>query len=548
MLLLTLFGGFSMARADGTEISIKSKKARALLAYLALSPRMSRSREEIMALLWSHRGEAQARASLRQELVRLRKDLNVEAAGALVITNETVALDPDRITIETASQGEELLAGFHLHDPAFEDWLRDERLRQEDKEISNIQLPELPLPDKPSVVVLPFVNMSGDAEQQYFSDGITENIITGLTRFRELFVIAVKSSAAVRDETPNLEQIGHRLGVAHIVEGSVRKAGNRVRVTAQLVEAANGHRVWAEHYDRDLDDIFAVQDEITNIIVATLAGRIEEAERQRAAQVPINDMAAFDYLLRGKQCLNRGAKDGVLEARRHFERARELDPEFSTTYANLARSYMLEYDSDWTEARPDALKQAYKHAEKAVALDQGNSTAWYALAWAQLFRNQHELANIAIERAIALNPNDYHNLCMKGWCLVLSGDLGESIACLKEALRVNPFAPVDCLVAMGIAEYTARHYEASIEHFGKITGWALLKHACLAACYAQLSRDRQAGAALAEALERARTELSTQPETETERLRTYLADMFRFQNPSSFEHLLDGLRKAGLED
>jgi TolB-like protein/Tfp pilus assembly protein PilF len=406
----------------------------------------------------------------------------------------------------------------------------------------------LPLPDKPSVAVLPFVNMSGDAEQEYFSDGITENIITGLTRFRELFVIAVKSSLAARDGTADVQQIGHRLGVTHIVEGSVRKAGNRVRVTTQLVEAATGRRLWAEHYDRDLDDIFAVQDEITNVIVATLAGRIEEAGRQRAAQKPVEDMVTYDYLLRGRQCLNRGTKDAVLEARRYFERARELDSEFATAYANLAVSYMYEYESDWSDARLDALDHAYNLADRAVALDRADSTAWYVLGWAQLSRNQHELARIAIDRAVALNPNDYHILCIKGWCLVLSGDLAESIACMTEALRVNPFAPEDCLSALGIAEYVARHYEAAIEHFGKITGSALLKHACLAACYAQLGRDGEARAAIAEALELARTQLARQTGAEAESLRTYLAAMFHFQNPTSFEHLLDGLRKAGLEE
>ena len=406
----------------------------------------------------------------------------------------------------------------------------------------------LPLPDKPSVAVLPFVNMSGDAEQAYFADGITENIITGLTRFRELFVIAGKSSSAARDGAADVQQIGHWLGVAHIVEGSVRKAGNRVRVTAQLVESASGHRVWAEHYDRDLDDIFSVQDEITNIIIATLAGRIEEAGRQRAAQMPVKDMVSYDYLLRGRQCLNRGTKDAILEARRYFERARELDPDFAPAYANLALGYMYEYDSDWTNSRMEALDHAYEFAERAVALDRASSSAWYALAWAQLFRGQYDLAKVAIDRAIALNPNDYDNLCVKGWCLVLSGDLAESIACLNKALRANPFAPVDCLIAIGIAEYTARRYEEAIEDFGKITGWALLKHACLAACYAQLGRDGEARSAIAEALEQARNELTTQQGAEAESLRTYLADMFHFESPDRFEHLLDGLRKSGLPE
>ncbi len=426
------------------------------------------------------------------------------------------------------------------------------RVKPDDTDTQSVALgtvgKALPLPDKPSVAVLPFVNMSGDPEQEYFSDGISENIITGLTRFRELFVIAGKSSVIARDGTADVQEIGHRLGVAHIVEGSVRKAGNRVRVTVQLVDSANGHRVWAEHYDRDLDDIFAVQDEITDIIVATLAGRIEEAGRQRAAQKPVKDMVSYDYLLRGRQCMKRATKDGMLEARRYFERALELDPEFATAYANLALSFMYEYESDWTDTRLEALGHAYNLAEKAVALDRENSIAWLALAWAQMSRDQHDLANVAIDRAIALNPNDYDNLCIKGWCLALSGDPAECITCMNEAIRINPFAPVDCLIAMGIAEYTARHYEAGIETFGKITGAALLKYACLAACYAQLGRDGEARAASAEALELAKTELAAQSGAEAEGLRTYLAAMFHFQDPTSFEHLLDGLRKAGLPE
>jgi tetratricopeptide (TPR) repeat protein len=259
-------------------------------------------------------------------------------------------------------------------------------------------------------------------------------------------------------------------------------------------------------------------------------------------------MMTYDYLLRGRQCLKRGTKDGELEARRYFKHALELDPEYAATYASLALSHLHEYESDWTDARLEALDHAFNFAEKAVALDRADSTAWCALAWSQMSRNQHELAKTAIERAIALNPNDYDNLCIKGWCLALSGDPAECIDCMQKAIRVNPFAPVDCLIAMGIAEYTARHYEAAIETYGKITGSALLKHACLAACYAQLGRDGEARAAIAEALELAGTELTTQPGAEAESLRSYLAAMFHFQNPSSFEHLLDGLRKAGLPE
>ena len=664
-LRITLSGGFEVHSSSGEAIDLHGRKNQALLAYLALPPGESRSRDKLITLLWSDRGEQQARASLRQALVELRRAFDGLEPAPLVANRNAVSLDAGAIEVDVVTferaiaegtpdavgravelyQGD-LLDGFATIDPAFEEWLRIERTRlherareafsrlldhqatvgeteaaiatarklltldplqepvyrslmwlyagngdralairqyQACKDVLKAELglePDaeteklaadirtgavtagevdqpvtsgrpstveaLPLPDKPSVAVLPFTNISGQAEQEYFSDGITENIITGLTRFGELFVIAGKSSVAARDAAADVQQIGHRLGVAHIVEGSVRKAGNRVRVTAQLVDAANGHRVWAESYDRDLDDIFAVQDEITNIIVSTLAGRIEEAGRHRAIQKPVKDMVHYDYLLRGRHCLNHGTKDSVLEARRYFERALELDPEFATAYANLAVSYMQEYDSDWVESRLEAVNHANNLAQKAVALDHDNSTAWFALAWAQLWKNQHAQARIAIERAIALNRNDYHNLCIKGWCLALSGDLAESIACLNEAMRVNPFALDDCLIPMGIAEYTARNYEAAIEAFGKVTGWTRLKQACLAACYAQLGRDGEARAAVAEALELARTELATQPGAEAESLCKHLADIFRFQDPAEFEHLVDGLRKAGL--
>jgi TolB-like protein/Tfp pilus assembly protein PilF len=662
---MTLSGGFEARSGSGEAIELHGRKNQALLAYLAVAPGEPRSRDKLIALLWSDRGEQQARASLRQALVELRRALDGLEPAPLVADRDAISLDADAIEVDVATferaiaEGTpdavgravelyrgDLLDGFATIDPAFEEWLRDERTRLNERAreafsglldhqvsigeteaaiatarrllaLDPLQEPvhralmrlyagkgdralairqyqacgdvlkeelgldpdaeteqlaadirsgavaageadepatagepstveALPLPDRPSVAVLPFVNMSGDSEQAYFAEGITENIITGLTRFRELFVIAWHTSLVARDGAADVQQIGHRLGVAHIVEGSVRKAGNRVRVTAQLIDAASGHRVWAEHYDRDLDELFAVQDEIGNIIIATLAGRIDEAGRQRATQMPVKDMVSYDYVLRGRQCLNRGTKDGILEARRYFERALELDAQFATACASLAVSYIYEYESDWAEARPEARDHGYEFAQRAVALDHANSAAWHALAWVQLTRKQHELARIAIERAIALNPNDYHNLCTKGWCLALSGDLAESIACLNQAMRLNPFAPVDCILAMGIAEYRARHYEAAIEQFGRITGSELRKNACLAACYGQLGRDGEARAAVAEALELARTELPTRPGAEVESMRRYLAANFHFQDPAGFEHLVDGLHRAGL--
>jgi len=404
----------------------------------------------------------------------------------------------------------------------------------------------LALPEKPSVAVLPFENKSGDPDQDYFADGLTENIITGLTRFREILVIGVKSILVARQQSSDSREIGRVLGVAHILEGSVRKAGNRVRVTAQLVDATTGQRLWAENYDRDLDDIFAVQDEITNIIVATLAGQIENLELRRAATRPAEDLVAYDYLLRGRQCLNRYTKDGELEARRHFERALELDPDYAAAYAGLSISHLHEYEANWSEAPEAALERASVLAQKAVALDDADSSARYAISLVCYYRGQHELAKVHMEKALELNPNDYHNICNKGWFLAFSDRSSDSIACSIEAMRLNPLVPDNCLFAIGIAEYVAGRYEDALAAFGKTKGWGLLRPAWIAACYAQLGRDAQARAAAAEVQAIAPSDPSVPDEDDVERWRLYWSRLLQFEDPDNWARFLEGLRKAGL--
>ncbi len=194
----------------------------------------------------------------------------------------------------------------------------------------------LPLPDKPSIAVLPFDNMSGDPEQEFFADGLTEDIITELSRFRSLFVIARTSSFAFKGQSVNVGEIGRKLGVQYVVEGSIRKAGDQVRITAQLVEAETGNHIWAERYDRELADIFAVQDEVVQAIVGTLVGRLAKAGAERALRKSGENLTAYDLVLRGKHYLERGSKDDVLEARAIFEQALELDPNHARAYIGLA--------------------------------------------------------------------------------------------------------------------------------------------------------------------------------------------------------------------
>ena len=232
----------------------------------------------------------------------------------------------------------------------------------------------LALPDKPSIGVLPFTNMSGDPEQEYFSDGITEDIITELSRFRTLFVIARNSSFAFKGQAVDIGEVGRKLGVQYVVEGSVRKAGNRVRITAQLVEAESGNHVWAERYDRDLEDIFAVQDEVARTIVATVAGRVDDAGAERTQRRPTNDMAAYDYLLRANRHVHRYTKSDTAKARSYIEKAIELDPEIARAYALLANLDV--WDWFWREGGSESLDRAWAQLQKAIALDDNASETY----------------------------------------------------------------------------------------------------------------------------------------------------------------------------
>jgi TolB-like protein/cytochrome c-type biogenesis protein CcmH/NrfG len=547
MLRLTLYGSFSVASATGAEIALKSRKARAMLSFLALSPGNSRSREEIMALLWSDRGEAQARASLRQVLTGLRKDLGEDFMAALRITDDAVSLDPDRVVVEDANGGEELLAGFHLHDPAFEDWLRDERLRQEEETTPGGQTAPLALPDRPSIAVLPFVNLSDDPAQEYFSDGITEDILTELSRFRSLFVIARNSSFHYKGQSPKVQEIGAELGVRYVVEGSVRKAGNRVRIAAQLIDAATGNHIWADRYDRELDDIFAMQDEVTGMIVSSLAGHLEKADRGRAARKSSQDLVAYDYLLLGDQSLHQGSKDDILRARQMFRRAIDLEPDSARAHSGLARSYLEELWSDWTTVPEQAAEQAFALAKRAVALDELDGRARTNLAAAHyLAESNFDLAEVQFDIALELNPNDADGYCLKGWCSVLAGRTEQAMVCTETAIRLNPFDDYDCREAQFTAAYIARHYQEAVKALASISNPGCEVNALLAACYAQQGREAEAQQAMASFMERAPQEIGNCPGDDPAAWRTYWARLFPFKENSHLGHLLDGFRKAGL--
>jgi len=294
------------------------------------------------------------------------------------------------------------------------------------------------LPDRPSIAVLPFTNMSGDPDQDYFSDGLAEDVITELSRFSELFVIARNSSFVFKGQAVDVKEAARRLGVRYVVEGSVRKAGNRVRVTAQLIDAMAGAHLWAERYDRQLEDIFEVQDDVVRAIVAVLPGRIAEAGAESSRRKPTGSLTAFDHLLRGNHVLARRG-DSIRKAIEHYKAAIAIDPDFAAAYAGIARAEgMSVWDLSTYDDNP--LARAEAAARRALELDPSDyrSHAAYGSAMRQLGR--HALARQHLKRAMALNPNSVAVLADWAMLQAYTGDPEGAIETFHRAVRLDPFS------------------------------------------------------------------------------------------------------------
>jgi TolB-like protein len=398
-----------------------------------------------------------------------------------------------------------------------------------------------------SIAVLPFVNLGGEADQRYFSDGMTVDIVAGLSRFRQLLVIAHNSSFQYRNKDVDVRQVARELGVRFVVEGSVRKAGTRLRIAVQLIEAATGNHVWAERFDRELEDVFAVQDEITETIVASIAGRIEESDRRRALRKSIGNLTAYDLVLRGKDRLEHGAREDVLEARALFQRSRELEPDYAEAYICLGETYFYEAISSWTADSAAAASQVFEMGQAAARLDVQDSRIHLCLAWAQWWINgNYEMAEAQIDEAIALNPNALDNYCFKGWLSTCAGKLEQGIWCAGQAIRRAPNLPEHCLTTQVIAEYLLGRFEQAIATFGRMLHPPAPMYAWIAACYANLDRPAEASAALAEFRARLQAEQAGPPLDDVEGWRLYWSKRFPAKEPESMERLFAGLRKAGL--
>jgi len=401
---------------------------------------------------------------------------------------------------------------------------------------------------KPSILVLPFTNLSGDAEQEYFSDGITEDIITELSRFRELSVIGRTTSFHYKDRAPKIQEVGREVGVAYVVEGSVRKAGNRVRVTAQLVDAESDSHLWAERYDRPLEDIFAVQDEIVHTTASTIAGRIDAVRRHRATQLSEESLAAYDHVLRGKALAYRFTREDNVSARAYLDRAITLDPANAQAHAVLAIVRILDWMAHWVADRDAAFAEAARLAQRAVELDEADSRAHWALGEVFMFQRQFDRARYYLEKAVRLNPNDVESRGIYGFYLTCVGEPDRGVAEFETAQRFNPFDLSWIPWLKGMAHFTARQYDAAIANLERVEVPIAEVHGWLAASYAQVGRLDDARAALEAFLRENERSMAVFPGRRLRDWETYWHAAVEYRDQAEFDHLFAALRKAGFPE
>ncbi len=385
-----------------------------------------------------------------------------------------------------------------------------------------------------SIVVLPFGFQGSDPDDQWFADGLTEDVTTSLSRFHEFFVIARGSAYIYGDRSKTPKQAAHDLGVRYAVDGTVRKAGSRIRITLQLIDALQDRTIWGEQYNRDIEDLFDLQDEISQIIVSATASHIEASELERMRQLPPANLQAYGYVLQGQRHIFRYTKDEVRIARDLYERALESDSHYARAHAAKSRTFNLDWRYDWADKPETALDVALDLAKKAIDLDDSDARGFGELGFAHLYRKEHALAINAYERARKLNPNDADLISDMADALAHSGRSEEAIELLHKAMRLNPFYPDQYIWHLGGAYFNLKRYDEAIETIHKMQNPTEGRR-LLAASYAHLGR-------IAEAKAEAEQVLKAHP--------NFSVDHWAAVQPDKYEddvqHFKEGLEKAGL--
>jgi len=400
--------------------------------------------------------------------------------------------------------------------------------------------PAYPLPDKPSIAVLPFNNLSGDPEQEYFSDGLTEEIITALSKMPKLFVIARYSTFSYKGKPVKINQIAEELGVGYILEGSVRKTEDRVRITVQLIDALSGHHLWAERYDRDLKDIFVLQDDITMKIINALQVELTEGEHARLWGKGTDNLQAYLKSLRARELYLAQTKEGNALARRTAEEAIALDPEYAPPYHVLSITHFMDILFRTTKSPDQSMTRAVELIQKAIALDDSYALAHGWLGFLYAFLRKHEESIMEAQKGVALDPNGAHGYLYLNIALRFAGRFEEAIEAIEKAIRLNPFPPSTYFrFACGTNNFVGRYEEAIAA--GKkavtISPNEYQAHMLLAAAYSLSGRQEEARSEAEEVL-RLNPKFSV----------VFWGKTLPFKNKADLEHYLGALRKAGLPE
>ena len=396
----------------------------------------------------------------------------------------------------------------------------------------------LPLPDKPSIAVLPFQNMSGDPEQEYFADGMVEDIITALSRFKSLFVIARNSSFTYKGKAVDIKQVGRELGVRYVLEGSVRKAGNRVRITGQLIEAATGRHLWADKFDGALEDVFGLQDQVTASVVGLIAPTLEQAEIERARQKPTDRLDSYDFYLRGMALANR--RGSLAAARELFRKAIERDPEYGPAYAMAASTLMMEQGASGVplgaEAKGEALR--FAHLGSKVASDDAFTLARSGHVLTYL-GHEYDRGASMVERAVALNPNLAVAWYSLGWVALMCGEAERAVEGFERMIRLSPLDPlrVGAWNGSSFALFQLRRYDDGCAAATKAIQFSANAHTLGAFIVNAVPGGRQA-----EARQAVAQLLAQQPDFRI----SHVAEAFPVRSPDERDRMAAALREAGL--
>jgi len=410
-------------------------------------------------------------------------------------------------------------------------------------EVASVEKMAFPLPEKPSIAVLPFKNLSGDPAQDYIADGISENIISALSKISEMFVIASNSTFTYKGKPVKVQQVSEELGVRYVLEGSAQKIGNRVRITAQLIDATTGHHLWSEKYDRDMKDLFALQDEITHKIIIELQVKLTEGEQARVSHKSTSNLEAWSYAVRGLKLFERASKENNAKAMEFFERAVELDPGYVWAWVRLAWTHVIAARAG---SPSESIKKVVAISKKVLVLDESDSDVHALLGLVYLIQNRYEPAIAEGEKSLALGPTNAQAHVLLAVSMNAVGRFDDVIGLVKKAMRLHPYYPAYYLQWLGGAYRMVGRYEDALTVFNQLLDRSrkgefpsLISHLYLADVYAELGREE-------EARNHAEVVLRIRPGFSLKKINKI--STFKYKDPAHLERRLNALRKAGIPE